>query len=484
MKEEQYRELYNLIKNAFVEMQGLVASSKEHNKYIFSHHNYPRLRETKDNGMPWISEYYGIDGPRDYSSLFRSANDDEHYYYYKKIPEFQKILDFFKDNISDLMQHPYFGDIKQSDSPSTFFFAYDLLSAFDTYMHRINSTEFQEETFQSVINDLFNRFFLENLPVSICVPILLIRFENDVEIVSDDILIRKLTDRELLSMYKVGGYSDTYELFLVSCATHILELQNYSLKNFPIHSFAAWDYVDAYPVNIIDKWFAAFRIITHYRTGYGQILIFPDGWGIRDGNLIDIQGVKIQKYPRYFVSSRKDIQPTPIIKESELQAVNNLFHFLVDNTANSLNIAINRLNMAYLRESDEDSIIDLMIGIEALVTKDDYGEITYKVSSRTAFLLSALPQYPYSITETSEAMKSLYKFRSKVVHGETIPDKLRTIKLGTNTTLSSIELARSILEYLILAMMEHPSFVDARNIDPYFLSHYETMLRKPNDENS
>ncbi len=473
MEKEQYNELYGLIKDAFVVMQDLVNTSKEKNKYIFHHFEYPKLYEARENGMPSLSVYYGLDGPKDYASLFKSANDDEHFYYYKQIPEFQKLLDFFVNNISFFAQHPYFEDINQSNSPTTSFFAYDILHAFDTYMHRNKSHEFQEEIFKNVVYELYNRFFLEDLPISICVPILLVRFENDEEIVSDNIQIRKLTDRELLSLYKVGGYSDAYELLLVSCATHVLELKNYSLRNTPIHSPAAWEYVEAYPVEIIDKWFAAFRIITHHETGYGQILAFPVEWGNREGNLVDIHGVKVHKFPNIFVKERKDIHPTPLVNTAELEKINRLFDFFIKNNANSLSIALRRLNTSYLRETEEDTILDLMIGIESLVTKDDHGEIVYKVSTRTALILSTLSQYPYSITETKKAMNTIYGFRSKVVHGASNLERSRIVKMREDISVYSVDLARSILEYLILAIAENPVFLDPSNIDLFFLEDYE-----------
>lgn len=263
-------------------------------------------------------------------------------------------------------------------------------------MHATAEDEFCEETFREILFRLFNRFFQKDLPISICVPILLTRFEDEEYSIKEGVRIRKLTDSELLSSYSIGGYSDTYELSVVSSATHILEFQNYSVENASVLSPFAWDYVDAYPVEMIDKWFAAYRIVTLHDSGYGQLLAFPVNWGIRSGNLLDIHGIKIQKYPRAFIKKRLDISPTPLATSEDIDMVTRLFLALIDNKANSLNIAVKRLNMAYLREADEDSILDLMIGIEALVTKDDFSEITYKVSARTAVLLSTISIFQYS----------------------------------------------------------------------------------------
>ena len=476
MQDEQYRAFYDLIKAAFIEMQHLVSKGIEEHKYIFHHYDFPRSRGIRDNGMPEISKYYGLEGPNDYASLF-NTDDDEHYYYCEKIPLFSKILQFVSDNIDDFKTHPYFNQLGMQAN-LTRIVKYDLLEAFDSYMHAANSLIFCGEAFDDVIFRLFNRFFEEKLQINICIPILLVRFENDITPVSENIQVRKLNERELISAYKIGGYSDTYELLLVSSATHVLELQNYSLQNVSAYSPFSLDYIESYPIDIIDKWFAAFRIITHCETGYGQILSFPCKWGVRKGNLIDVHGVKIQKFPVSFIKKRLDIMPTPMASSEEISNVIKLFSYFLETSANSLSIAIRRLNMAYLREAEEDSIIDLMIGIEALVTKEDYGEITYKVSTRVALVLTMLQQYPYSAKQTYNFMRQIYKFRSKVVHGETVSEKLRIVKLQEDVTISSVELARRILEYLLLAVADHAEFLDPNNIDSFFLSGYEERIKK------
>ena len=476
MKSQQYTELYGLLKTAFIEMQELVRSSKENHKIIFSQHDFPKLNSVKENGMPSLSTYFFADGPKDFSSLFKS--NDEYHYYYRDLESFKAVLDYFNENKDAFKEHLYFRALDKNVPLYQHIFAYDLLEAFDSYMHSIDSDEFCESTFREVLFRLFFRFFEDNLPVSICIPILLTRFQGDEFIVSEGVRIRKLSDKELLSIYSKGGYSDTYELLLISSATHVLELQNYSSENAPVFSPRAWDYIESYPVELVDKWFAAYRIITGNPTGYGQLLAFPINWGVRNGNLIDVHGVKIQKYPHAFINQRLDAAPTPIVSKNDLDTVGMLFRSLVESKANSLDIAVKRLNMAYLRDVDEDSIIDLMIGIEALVVgKDEFGEISYKVSTRTAFILSTLSAYPYTIRETVDHVKKMYRFRSKVVHGETIPEPLKIIKLQEDSSISTVNLARTVLEFLILAISAKPDLSDPTRIDAYFQEKYESLIK-------
>lgn len=482
MQEKYYKEFYKLLHEAFIEMQALVQKSASEHKYIFSHYDFPRLFAPRENGMPSLSVFYGIDGPKDYSSLFVSR-DDEHHYNLMKIKSFQNIRNYLSNHKNDFKTHIYLSNIEKFGENAFVFFEYDILTAFDCYMHENNTQEFNEQVFQEIIFRLYNRLFLEKLPISICVPILMVRFEDESIPITDNIQIRKLTDKELLSSYRVGSYSDTYELFVVSSATHILELKNYIIPNSPMLSWCALDHKEAYPLEIIDKWFAAFRIVTHIESGYGQVLSFPDKWGIRKGNLIDVHGDKIFRFNYKYVTNKMWNDDTPLVTIAELEPAVQLYIFFLNNTNNSLNIAIRRLNLAYLRESDEDAIIDLVIAIEALVTDNDHGEITYKVSTRTAFILSTLPDYPYTIAETQNAIKKLYAFRSKVVHGVSKIDKSRIIKIRENIEKDSVSLATELLQHLILAISKRPEFLDSQNIDTFFLENYESMIKMQLERN-
>lgn len=60
MQEQQYVELYDLIKTAFIEMQEMVKTSKDNHKYLFSHHDFPKLNSYRDNGMPNLSTFFGL----------------------------------------------------------------------------------------------------------------------------------------------------------------------------------------------------------------------------------------------------------------------------------------------------------------------------------------------------------------------------------------------------------------------------------------
>ena len=76
----------------------------------------------------------------------------------------------------------------------------------------------------------------------------------------------------------------------------------------------------------------------------------------------------------------------------------------------------------------------------------------------------------------TRGVESVYLcFFTKVVHGEAITEKLRIIKLREDAEISSVDLARNILENLILAVTERREFLDPSNIDEFFFEKYELM---------
>lgn len=472
MIDNLYVELYELIQKLFIDLIEHVNKSKDENKYIFSHYNFPILRGYKNNGLPDLWETYGIDEPKDYSSLFALV-DKEHHYNLNKITSYQNIIDYFMAHEQDFKKYVYFShwDFKQDISHS--FIRYLLLTSFDSYMHAAKSTTFNEDVFKDTLLHLYNKIFPDNLAISICVPILFTKFEEDNIPITDDIKIRKLNEKELISTYKVGGYSDIYEILTVSNALYVLELENYSIPNTSIFLQSGLDYKESYPLAIIDKWFAALKITTHIETGYGQVLSLPQEWGVRKANLIEVHGDKIKKYNSRTYKYNMDI---PTLSTNDLAPAIKLFDFLLNNENNSINIAVKRLTLAYLRETEEDAIIDLMIGIEALVTNKDYGEISYKVSTRVALILSTLEDYPYSIVETKQIIKDLYKFRSKVVHGESFTDKNKIIKIRDDVKIDTIQIAIEMLQYLLVALSNSPNLSKADSLDTYFLERYENLL--------
>ncbi|MGO9006774.1 MAG: hypothetical protein ACLQIQ_06240 [Beijerinckiaceae bacterium] len=98
---------------------------------------------------------------------------------------------------------------------------------------------------------------------------------------------------------------------------------------------------------------------------------------------------------------------------------------LSESLRGSVDVALDRLNLARRRRSSGNQAIDICICLEALMGDDSSQELTYKLRLRAALLLGTT--YNERL-EISEAVRKLYDLRSKVVHGRarlpkhTLPD--------------------------------------------------------------
>jgi hypothetical protein len=87
----------------------------------------------------------------------------------------------------------------------------------------------------------------------------------------------------------------------------------------------------------------------------------------------------------------------------------------------SLEIAIKRFNYAHEHKDREDSLIDIMIGLESLFLKE-IDELRFKLALRVAtFLEASVAAYKGKKKEVFDGVYGAYKLRSKVVHGEKVP---------------------------------------------------------------
>jgi hypothetical protein len=81
-------------------------------------------------------------------------------------------------------------------------------------------------------------------------------------------------------------------------------------------------------------------------------------------------------------------------------------------------LAQRRFNSSYGSRKTDDKLIDFTIGLEALFSEGP-GDLTYKLSNRIARLLSKNMEERIKI---SIAIKKIYDFRSRIVHGEATRD--------------------------------------------------------------
>lgn len=109
---------------------------------------------------------------------------------------------------------------------------------------------------------------------------------------------------------------------------------------------------------------------------------------------------------------------------------------------NGLSLALRRFNTAYARKDPADTLIDLWVAFEALVLTDGNAELQYRAALRIARFVG--DDHEARKTAFRQAKES-YKVRSKVVHGESVPEASLE-----NTITQTRDLARQALKRWVL----------------------------------
>ncbi|WP_252214661.1 HEPN domain-containing protein [Clostridium sp. VAP41] len=348
----------------------------------------------------------------------------------------------------------------------------------DNYMniYYVKDESFNDINAMKLLQKILHRMFSKRLEITIAVPILLLDFEVDEYQFNDKIKIRRMTDEEQLSRYDIGSYDSTSELFIVEEALYVLELGSYTIENNNFVGVSSILYRhDAYPVQEIDEWFAALRVVTGFETGYTQILAIPNEWyDMEKADLLPMKGAKVYKFNYNLVKHGKWNNDINKVSKEQLHVIKRVFDYMNEKVQKSVKIAINRLNRCFLREDIDDATIDAVIAIEALLTENDLGEITYKVSNRASAVISTVCKGKYSAVEIRDAMKRIYAYRSKVVHGSDMKEKDINIKVNERITKNATDLAIEFLRYIILAITENNELAKANKIDEYMCEKFDS----------
>jgi hypothetical protein len=116
-----------------------------------------------------------------------------------------------------------------------------------------------------------------------------------------------------------------------------------------------------------------------------------------------------------------------------------------------LSLALRRFDMAVERDSSEDSLLDILIALEAIIlhesgNPEDRGELSFRLSVRLAYLVGASPDDRMKIFETT---RKAYRLRSKIVHGGGLSDDTDLPTIATVEDYCRQSLRKMIVDGLI-----------------------------------
>jgi len=293
------------------------------------------------------------------------------------------------------------------------------------------------------------------LRVDALIPLYGVTFDTDA--LDGEVRIETLQDDQLAASWPGQRMDDDDEGLLLS-ATHVCVLPGVPVTKDPV---AGWLTPTAWSFDPVDRLLEVLATSTDHDFGVKHVLYRHDGWS--DG--WSANGLAGGAWPWTHDRRTSDLRRSGAPSEPALldQAVVQRRVVQLVSGRHEPRLAARRLLGALCRDDDIDAVIDVCIGIEALVGDSSPQEITYKLALRSAAVL-AQNGYPHTKTWFG-VVKNLYARRSSIVHGKTKADDRNTIKaLGGQYTAHSI--GTFVLNRLLSTVLDKPELgVRASNDD-------------------
>ncbi|MFE5092769.1 hypothetical protein ACFRCI_21035 [Streptomyces sp. NPDC056638] len=290
------------------------------------------------------------------------------------------------------------------------------------------------------------------LPVDIFVPLLNVSFEDDRIQLSDSASIEQITDDQHQARV-IGLKTFERDHWIARAYTHALVIRGSASIEWPfLMGREQWD---VFPYDQIDRAVQAMSILTSDPTGYDQVCFIPAGWSHGYQRTLPkvTHAFSADRYDRKV--SREQFSPTEILSSAQGAQVADL-HRALEAAHPQVSLAARRLQLASLREDELDEIVDLCVGIEALLGGTTAGDTTYKLGIRGAAVL-ARADYQKS-EKVAQLIKKVYAYRSNIVHGQVKYEKKRIVPLDGKNFLAT-DIAELLLREILTVMLREPDLI-------------------------
>lgn len=366
-----------------------------------------------------------------------------------------------------LRRTSYFANLFSDDERSELLYQHEIaglpIDVFARLMY-VDGDGFDETELCSVYCELEAGRLQRELPISILVPIACTRIEpEDAQIVPQIRVIALSTAQQLARASDFDSPLSSVNETVAMAASHALQIENAQMKNREGAMADPYMSLGFYPTAEINRFFDALRVVTGLDTGYAQLYIAPQGWA--QHFKLDLPtimpGASARRYPPKF-DHYGWLGEKESVSARQLAEVAELYDALVKR--DRLALAARRLSAGMLRETSDDAILDLLIGLEAALSDEkSKTEVTHKLALRSAAVLAG--SNDFIPTDVFARVKKLYEYRSAVVHGNAKHIvKLKTIEID-GSRVASTELAAYYLREVIRVLARREDLTNAREID-------------------
>ncbi|MER6068904.1 hypothetical protein ABT187_08605 [Streptomyces sp. NPDC001817] len=290
------------------------------------------------------------------------------------------------------------------------------------------------------------------LPVDIFVPIMNVSFEDDLIRLSDSTSVERISDEQHQArVIALKAYER--DDWMVRAYTHALIVRNSASVEWPfLMGREQWD---VFPYDQVDRAVQALSTLVPEPTGYDQVCFIPVGWshGYQGSLPVITHAFSAERHDRQV--SRREFSPTVTLSSEQGRRFVDFYRAL-EVAHPQVSLAARRLQLASLREDELDEIVDLCVGIEALLGGTTAGDTTYKLGIRGAAVLARADFQKSEIV--AQLIKKVYAYRSYIVHGQAKYEKKRIVSFDGKQFLAT-DIAKILLREILAVMLHEPDLI-------------------------
>lgn len=426
--------------------------------FEFDTHFYP-VRTTTEAGsyhpIQWKSG--GSDVPLSYKSAVGLAKGHRTAIQYDEIEGIKNLLQFVKQHeslLTWLVPAQTEGQVRR-EHMLQFEVANLPLEITERHIHTVG-WELDGSAASQIYDEMESWWIEKKLGVDLWMPIIGIDFDVVDKPLNAVTRLVRMDEKDQLARWP-GHHLKPEEASSLAMATHALVVSGWQMPN---DSAFQWMVPVAPPAQVpgAELFFESLGIVTPAPSGFIQVAIRPVGWA--PGYVADLPPFLTGPLLADRRSARLQSAPEPLAR-LDVSDIERLVatHAAVANSK-EMRLAATRLLTADRRSSHADRIVDLCVGLEALLS-DSQGETTYKIAVRSAAMLALIGTRNPS--KYLDPMKAVYAHRSAVVHGRG-STKNAQITMADGKIVPTEELARDVLRRLLEARVNDPSLTP-REID-------------------
>lgn len=348
----------------------------------------------------------------------------------------------------------------------------------DRYVNIYNTKAFDSKYFDELVTPLCNLLSSNKVHFDLYVPILFAVFDEDEIILNESTSIIRMDEEFHLSRLALAKMH-SHDISLHACSSHAYVIKNieYEYDTLIAFNYAIRNY-NIFPLEQINNFFASICLVKSSPTGYSQLIIKPIGWetgSFFHADLIPLTGKTTDHY-NLKLDQYKHIKHEFLTKLNlpNIESLKHIYNKLIANQDGKMKLAIERYIASRLRKDSYDTLLDLCIAFEALLSDGSRSEVTHKLAMRVAALTSYFEDKGFSPKNTYNDIKDIYDCRSNIIHGKSRKKiEQKSVKYYGKNKEQGIRinvLAFIYLENIIKVLLEKPEFCDPSIIDDLIMS--------------